>query len=90
MIRFDAILWDDAADPTGNVRHVAAHGVTPAEVESVLRNANAEDGVSRTTGRKMAFGWTDTGKFLAVAYTVKQTRSTVALYPVTAYPVDPY
>ena len=30
--------WDDAADPEGNVQHIAEHGVTPEEVEAVLKS----------------------------------------------------
>lgn len=90
MIRFDVILWDDASDPGGNIQHIAAHGITPEDVESVLRNPNAREGVSRSSSRKLASGWTPTGRHILVVYVVRQTRSTIGIYPVTAYPVDPH
>jgi len=90
VIRFDAILWDDPADPTGNGRHIARHGLTTAEVEDVLRSPTATDGVSRSSGRKLVFGWTRTGKFIVVSYDIRQTRATVMIEPVTAYEVAPH
>ena len=43
----DALFdWDDPTDPDGNTAHIAEHGLTPDEVESVLRDRNASYSVS--------------------------------------------
>jgi hypothetical protein len=90
VVKFNAVQWDDESDPTGNVAHIAEHGLTTEEVESVLRNPNAREEMSRSSGRKVLFRWTNTNRFIMVAYKLKQTRSTIAVRPITAYPVDPF
>lgn len=89
MVVFQAVEWDDAADPGGNVRHVAAHGLTPEEVEEVLDDPNGSDDVSRSSGRPVRFGRTSTGKFVMVAYEVKRGRTITVVRPITAYEVRP-
>ena len=37
----DCVDWDEPDDPGGNVRHVAAADLTPAEVEEVLDDPDA-------------------------------------------------
>jgi hypothetical protein len=82
------ILWDLEDDPEGNVRHVAEHGVSVDEVEAVLRDPRSRSGLSRTTKRPQTFGWTPTGKFIAVIWEdVDDNPRTV--YPITAYEVPP-
>lgn len=90
MVKFDAVEWDDAADPRGNVAHIARHELTPEEVESVLVSPNARDGTSRSSARKTLFGWTDSGRFIMIAYKLKQTRTSITVRPITAYDVDPF
>jgi hypothetical protein len=90
VIPFHAVLWDDPKDPDGNVQHIAEHDLTPAEVESVLRNPNGKDERSRTTGRHVRFGWTSTNKYIMVAYEIKQGRTLTAIRPKTAYEVDQF
>jgi hypothetical protein len=44
--------------------------------------------VSQSSDRPLTFGWTKTGKFIAVSWDlIQQDPRTV--YPVTAYPVPP-
>ncbi|HJZ90666.1 MAG TPA: hypothetical protein VKE40_07305 [Gemmataceae bacterium] len=62
--------WDDASDPDGNTAHIAEHGLTPEEVESVILDPNASHDVSGSTGRPVVFGTTTTGRFIAVVYEV--------------------
>lgn len=76
-------LWDRDDRPDGNVQHVAAHGLTKEDVESVL--AKAKRSVrSRSTGRPCVFGHTPAGEYIIVVF-VHIDAETV--YPVTAYPV---
>lgn len=90
MLNFHAVDRDDASDGTGNVRHIARHGVTTEEVEQVLRSAAARDETSRSSARRVRFGWTTTGKFLMVAYKLKQGRTLTVVRPTTAYEVPPH
>jgi uncharacterized DUF497 family protein/DNA-binding XRE family transcriptional regulator len=64
---FELILWDLDDDPEGNVQRCAEHGVTKEEVEEVFENATDVD-VSRSSGRPVAFGDTNTGRHLMVVY----------------------
>jgi uncharacterized DUF497 family protein len=75
------VIWTDG--PDGNVAHLAEHGVSPEEVEDVLREPVATD-VSRTTGRPIAFGLTRTGRKVAVVY---ERIDRITVYPITAYEV---
>lgn len=83
MARFDTI-WDLPDDPTGNVQHIAEHGLTPIDVEHVLNNPERHQ-TSRSSGRPIVFGHTPSGEYVAVVYE-EIDESTV--YPVTAYPVE--
>jgi len=84
----DALVdWDDPTDPDGNVAHIAEHGLTPEEVESVLLDPNATHDVSGSTGRPVAFGTTTTGRFIAVVYDVLNLDDPLIVRPITAYDV---
>lgn len=81
-------IWDLEDDPKGNVRHVLRNDVTPDEVEEVLRNRRNSTIFSRETGTLLTFGWTETGKHLAVLWeNVYDDSKTI--YPITAYPAPP-
>ena len=83
------IIWDLPDEPTGNYRHIIdGHDVTIEEVEEVLRDPNAEDDISRTSGNPVAFGWTTTGKYIILVYELVLEDPRI-LYPLTAYPVPP-
>jgi uncharacterized DUF497 family protein len=82
-MRFSSIVWDLDDDPDGNIQHCSLHGVTPEEVEEVFQNATDAD-VSRSSGRPVVFGDTDTGRHLMVVYELIDDET---VYPVTAYEV---
>lgn len=83
-----AIVWDDEDDPNGNVQHIARHGLSPEEVEQVLRNPRNLTTVRQSSERPLTFGWTKSGKFIAVNWDLIG-RDPRTVYPVTAYPVSP-
>jgi len=78
------MAWVDVIWTDENERHVREHGLTPAEVEYVLRNPLASE-VSRSSGRPLAIGRTVTGREVVVMY--KEIDS-VTVYPITAYDVE--
>ncbi len=80
------ILWDLDDEPTGNMQHIAAHGITKAEVEDVLRNKANSQGYSRSSGLPAIFGWTSTGKHIIVIWELVDDDP-LMIYPVTAYEV---
>lgn len=82
------ILWDLDDDPDGNVQHIAEHGITVDEAESVLLDPRSLAGKSRTSGRPQVFGWTHTGKYITVIWE-EVSDDPRMIYPVTAYEVPP-
>jgi uncharacterized DUF497 family protein len=84
----DALVdWDDPNDPNGNTAHIAEHGLTPDEVESILFDANAREDDSGSTGRPILFGKTYTGRFIVVVYEVLNADDPFIVRPITAYEV---
>jgi uncharacterized DUF497 family protein len=82
-MNFASILWDLDRDPSGNVKHIAKHGVTKEEVEDVFQNPSGTD-TSRSSGRPVIFGDTRTGRNIMVVYEVIDAST---VYPITAYDV---
>lgn len=85
-----AFIWDLEDEPDGNYWHICVegHGVAREEVEEVLA-ANFETATaSRSSGQPQAFGWTASGKYLAVVFE-KVCDEPLAVYPITAYEVPP-
>lgn len=80
------IVWDLEDDPEGNVQHVAEHGLSQDEVEEVLHRSTKRL-TSRSSGRPMVYGYTSTGKLIAVVY--EEIEEDV-LYPVTAYEIEDF
>jgi hypothetical protein len=80
------VIWDD--QPEGNVEHIAANGLVPDEVDSVLLNPAIPTQTSRSTGRPCKFGWTHTGKHIIVIWD-EVSDDPLTIYPVTAYEVSP-
>ena len=72
----------------GNVQHLREHDVTIEEAEEVLFDPRSSRAVSRTSGLPTAFGWTSTGRHLAVVYELVDDDP-LTLRPVTAYDVPP-
>lgn len=84
----DWIVWDWEDDPDGNVQHIAEHDLTMEEVEEILYAASQEDLlVSRTSGRPMAFGFTSTGKYIAVVFEIID-ENPLTVRPITAYETE--
>lgn len=82
------IIWDLEDDPDGNVQHLLEHDVTVDEAEEVLLNRESSRAVSRSSGLPTAFGWTSTGRHIAVVYELVDDDP-LTLRPVTAYDVPP-
>jgi hypothetical protein len=83
-----SVLWDLEDDPDGNVQHIAENDLTVEEVEDVLLAPDNDVHVSRTTGRPITFGWTSTGRHIAVVWeTVVDDPRTIRVR--TAYEVNP-
>ena len=82
------IIWDLEDDADGNVQHLREHDVTTAEAEEVLLDPQSSRAVSRTSGLPTAFGWTSTGRHLAVVYELVD-GDPLTLRPVTAYETPP-
>ena len=82
------IIWDMDDDPEGNVRHIAENDLTPEEVDSVLTNPKNPTEESRSSGEPITFGWTSTGRHIAVVWEhVHDDPLTVR--PITAYETPP-
>jgi hypothetical protein len=88
----DLIIWDAEDDPDGNYQHiVGADEVTAEEVEAVLRNHHGgPDDYSDTSGDPIIYGWTSTGKHIAVVYRDEGDDDFVIIRPKTSYPVKEY
>ena len=84
------IVWDLEDDKTGNYWHICVegHGITKDEVVEVLLDDNSVDAISKTSGNPITFGWTSTGKYIAVVWelALEEPRT---VYPLTAYAVPP-
>lgn len=84
----DALIdWDDANEEDGNTAHVAEHGLTPEEVDSVLRDPGTMFDISDSSGRPIAFGTTLTGLFIAIVFEVLNVADPLIIRPITAYEV---
>jgi len=84
----DALIdWDEPGDEGSNTAHIAEHGLTPDAVESALFDENTTFDVSDSSGRPIAVGTTDTGRFIAVVFDVLNVSDPLVLRPITAYDV---
>jgi hypothetical protein len=81
-----SIIWDSEDDEQGNYHHIVTegHGIAQEEVDEVLREHHSEATTSRTTGNPICFGWTTTGKYIAVVFE-ESCDDPLMLYPITAY-----
>jgi len=83
------ILWDLEDDPDGNVQHIAANGVTVEEYVEVFAGNYERATTSRESGRPITFGWTSTGKHIAVVWDEVQPEDPLIIRPVTAFETPP-
>jgi len=82
------IYWDLDEDPDGNVAHLQEHDISVDEFEEVFYGYRSEATVSNSTGLPITFGWTSTGRYLAIVWEFV-SDDPLAIYPVTAYDVEP-
>jgi uncharacterized DUF497 family protein len=80
------VIWDLEDDPDGNVQHILQHGLDMDEVEDVLLNRDNETVPSRSSDNSVVFGYTSTGRFIAVVIELIDDNPKT-MYPVTAYDV---
>jgi len=78
------IIWDLEDDQDGNVQHIAQHGVSPEEVEEVLFSSISNTVVSKTSTNMVTFGYTDSGRYLAVVWE-HVMDDPFTILPITAY-----
>ena len=81
-------IWNLAEDPEGNVQHIAEHGITVEEAEEVVQDRYEASVASRSSGRPTVFGWTSTGKHLAVTFEGGD-KEVPQVYVVTAFEAPP-
>lgn len=74
MAYFDWTEW--------RVDHIAAHDVTIDEFEHIF-DCYEEQGISGSSGRRMRWGYTPAGRYLAIVFEWEDDYQTVV--PVTAY-----
>ncbi len=71
-----------------NEGHILDSGiVTAEEIEAVLSNHQGKVSKSKSSGRPIVFGWTTTGKYLAVVFEIENDPDLMIIRPVTAYSV---
>ena len=80
MPYFD-FIWETTDD--GNVSHIAENGLKPEDVESIVLIPDRLT-ESRSSGRPIAFGFTDDGREVAVVY---EQIDECTVYPITAFEV---
>ena len=87
----DLVVWDDEDDPRGNVQHILGPGeVTIEEVDEVLNDHEGPFDSRDSSGNPIVFGWTSTGKHIAVIFAFEQDPDLIIVRPITAYPTPEY
>jgi len=83
------VIWDLEDDPDGNYVHIVVeHAVTQDEVDDVVSNPSNPTAESDSSGRPITFGWTETGRHLAVIWE-HVSDDPYTIKPVTAYDAAP-
>jgi hypothetical protein len=80
------VIWDLDDDLTGNVAHIAEHGLTKDDVHHALNDPRMRTDVSRTSGNAISFGETSDGRYIAVVWELVE-EDPLTIYPLTAYEV---
>jgi uncharacterized DUF497 family protein len=86
-LREALIDWDESDDKGSNTGHIGEHGLTPIEVESALFDDNTVFDLSDSSGRPVAFGRTETGRYIIVVFEVLNLDNPLIIRPITAYDV---
>lgn len=81
------IIWDLDDDPGGNLAHIAKHGISKEEVESVLLDPTNPTDENRWESDWITFGTTFTGRRIAVVWD-EAGDDPEMMYPVTAFEVE--
>jgi uncharacterized DUF497 family protein len=77
-------IWDLDDDPSGNVWHIAEHGISKEDVEAIIDGKLHSTEISRSSGERITFGHTDDGRYIAVVWEhIDDDPLTVR--PITAY-----
>ena len=71
-------------DEGGHRSRISLLWWTPEDVNAVLMDPD-ETGVSRASGRPIAFGYTPDGRYICVVY---EEIDRYTLYPVTAFAIE--
>jgi hypothetical protein len=83
------VLWDLEDDPKGNFVHIVIeHDISQDEVEEVIGNPKNPTISSDSSGRPLTFGWTSTGRYIAVIWEDVADDPRM-IKPVTAYEAEP-
>jgi len=77
------VIWDLPDEPDGNVRHIAEHGFTIDDVESVLFGQSSTV-PSTSSGAMVTFGYTHSGDYIAVVWE-HVDNNPLTMRPITAY-----
>lgn len=80
------VVWDLENDPDGDVVHIASNGLAREEVEDVLFDDESDTTTSRTSGEKITFGYTSTGRYIAVVWE-HVMDDPLTMRPITAFVV---
>lgn len=80
------IYWDDA--PGKNLEKIALRGLTPEEVEAVIRDGSIPIEESRTSGLPCKEGYAPTGRYVFVVRKVL-CDDPLIIVPVTAFTPEP-
>ena len=83
-MRVEGVIWDEDDDVDGNVAHIAEHDISVDEEEDILYDPRNVTGPSRHLGRMLTCGWTETGRFLCVAWE-RALNNPLIVKPVTAF-----
>lgn len=81
-LEFDGFQWDE-----GNREKCVAHGVSLAEIESLFRGVPGvydDPDHSEQEPRLRAIGQTDSGRYVFVAFTIRQEAGKTLIRPITA------
>ena len=81
-----ASVMDEVTERTWD-QQLTARGLTPEEVEAVIRDKSLPIEASRSSGRPCKQGWTPTGRYIFVTWDVLE-EDPLVIYPVTAYEPD--
>jgi hypothetical protein len=76
--------WDEPEDEGSNTAHIADHGLTTVEVETALFGRGTTFDISDSSGRPIAFGITETGRFIAIVFEVLNLADPLIVRPITA------